>query len=155
MIGYKIINVEEQTYRSGSGIKITFLVDDTQRFLVVFSNQDAFEKASKIKPGDVVELDLEQDGKYLKLNDIGNVIIDENQLVKVPEVKKQVNTYGRTSPEERDSIQRQTAIKAAVELIAGSGIKFKTIDEVYQESIKIAEGFYDFIADIKKSKEEV
>ena len=154
MIGYKIINVEEQTYRSGEGIKITFLVDDIQKFLVVFSNQDLFEKASRIKPGDVIELDLEQDGKYLKLNDIGNVIVDKVQ-VSAPEIKKQVSTYGRTSPEERDSIQRQTAIKAAVELVAASGIKFKAVNDAYQEAIQVAEGFYDFIAGNKKSEEEV
>ena len=155
MIGYKIINVEEQTYRSGSGIKITFLVDSAHKFLVVFSNQDLFEKASKIKPGDVVELDLEQDGKYLKLNDIGKVITEVDNSITVPESKKQLFSYGRTSPEERDSIQRQTAIKAAVELIAASGVKFKTVNDAYQESIQAAEGFYDFIAGNKKSEEEV
>lgn len=158
MVQYKIINVEEQTYGSGTGIKITFLINDNKKFLVVFSNQELFSQASKINPGDIVELDLETDGKYLKLVGIGKTITNSNEIEKTiisDEPKKVVNSYGRTSPEERDSIQKQTAIKAAVELIAASGVKFKTVNDAYQEVIQAAKGFYDFIAGIKESEEEV
>jgi hypothetical protein len=149
--GYKIINVEEQSYGSGHGVKITFLVGDIKKFLVVFSNQELYNRASKIVAGEVVELDLEQDGKYLKLNNIGNVITDTVAKTQVDEVetKKKSNSYSRTSPEERDSIQRQTAIKASVELVAASGIKFKTVNDAYKEAIEVAKGFYDFISGIK------
>lgn len=155
MIGYKIVNIEEKAYGNGSGIKITFLVDDVKKFLVVFSNQELYSKATKINAGDIVEMDLEQDGKYLKLNNIGEVIVTEDVQPVVAEVKKQNNSYGRTSPEERDSIQRQTAVKAAVELVAASGIKFKTVNDAYLEAVQVAEGFYDFIAGNQKPKEEV
>jgi hypothetical protein len=150
---YTILSVEEQTYGSGTGLKIAFVNSANEnKFIVVFSNNALYEQVSKFKSADVVEMEFKQQGKYLNLVKIGEIIkATEESKTTVNTTAKQ---YSKYTEEEKQSIQRQTSIKSAVELVIGCGIKFKTVNAAYQEVIQVAKGFNDFISGIKITEEE-
>jgi hypothetical protein len=150
---YKVTNVEKQSYNSGDGIKLTFYDDTDRLMLVVFSNDTLYSKIEEITIGSNVELEFKKDGKYLKLTNVGNITTGTLEpTVSIPRmnIKSGFNETSRNS-----SIERQTAVKAAVELVVATGIKFKTVYEAYTEALVVADGFYDFIANIKKPTEEI
>lgn len=134
----EIHDVIVQEFSNGPGVRLVFTCEDKKMFIVIFHNNELFEQASKIKAGSTIELDFEQDGKYYKLNSIGDIVKENNSSIS-----------SSTSPflNQQHSIQRQTSLKAAVDLITGIGKKYTDITVAAEDALRIANDFNNFLLD--------
>lgn len=149
----RIISSEIEPFGKTKGVRITFELAGKVQKVVLFDKDPLYTDATALVPNDELEFDMEKNEKnFWVLKSIGPVInsvgaepLAPTGPVSVEAVKLKGISYSDQQADQRKSIERQTSLKAAVELVVGSGIKFKTISDAYAETIFIAEGFYDFI----------
>ena len=161
----RITNVEHCKFKNSNGLKVTYLENGKTKNNVIFENSAMFPAACLLTVGDELEVGTErsEDGKYLNITYLGPVLNQSETMVdeKLPPVISSgisniaiKENYNFGQDKQRKSIEMQVSIKSAVELITGTGIKFKTVDEATDVAISTARKFYDYIAERIPVREE-
>lgn len=151
----KVVSIEKEKFgkSGGEGYRVKFELFGKINKFVVFDKSPFYKDIENLKINSFYKLSFSKnDSGFLSLEEIGEEVVDDNDI---QNIQQKSTSLPRFSENERRSIERQTALKAAVELVSASGIKFKTVDDAFQEAIKAAEGFYEFITDNEKSEEEI
>lgn len=156
----RIISKEVQEYGKGTGVKLTYELDAKVHKVVIFDKDPFYPVVDEFVAGTIVQFKFGKTDKgFTSLIEIGEVIppvtdsepvLTTNateEVVYVQPVKSsiKVNSYDSNQDKQRASIERQTSLKAAVELVTGSGVKYKTVEDAYKDVLSSAEGFYDYI----------
>lgn len=154
----RITNIEHEKYNKNKGIKLTYLDNGKTKKNVIFESSPMYSAACLLTVGDELEINVErtEDGKFFNITYLGPILNQSETMVdeKLPPVVGSISgstlvtgSYSSSQDRQRISIERQTSLKAAVELIIGCGIKYKTKDDAYIDVLNCAEGFYDYIAE--------
>jgi hypothetical protein len=154
----RIISKEVKEYGKGNGIKLTYELDAKVHAVVIFDKDPFLPVVSEFVAGTIVQFKFGKTEKgFTSLIEIGEIIPPVSESESIPtmaEIKSLVddvnkqpksNSYDSNQDKQRSSIERQTSLKAAVELVVGCGVKYKTKEEAYLAVLSCAEGFYDYI----------
>lgn len=122
-------------------------VSNTMKKMSLFIKDDLAKVAGELVQDDIIEFEWDTSSGSPKLSSLGKQVTKPGNIPVVPSAPSK--GYSRHTPEERLSIERQSSIKAAVELFAAAGIKVKTIEDAVEAVISTAKEFNKYISNIE------
>lgn len=122
-------------------------VSNTMKKMSLFIKDDLAKVAGELVQDDIIEFEWDTSSGSPKLSSLGKQVTKPGNIPVVPSTSSK--GYSRHTPEERLSIERQSSIKAAVELFAAAGIKVKTIEDAVEAVISTAKEFNKYISNIE------